>query len=321
MQQDVLSDVCAGLRLRSDLYFTAELADEFSVDIPADGARIRFHLVLAGGCKLLLSEDAPAIDLCEGDLVLVPNGRGHILCDTPETSTVPLADAMAAGFDPVAGMLRNQVDGGCDVRLLCGFCAFDDDYRHPGFGLMDDHVILRADDAQSDSGGTAQSSIVAMIQTLAQTAEPGWRSALARLMEVLVISLMAAQLKRSDMPQGFLAGLADAKIARALSCMHGQPDRDWTAELLAKQAGMSRTRFVLRFGECVGIAPMQYLQNWRMGRAKALLRDTNLSMDEIALRCGYQSMPAFSRRFKAQYGEGPGAFRRGLRKPLAAQQY
>lgn len=319
MQQDVLSDVCAGLRLRSDLYFTAELAGNFSVDIPADGARIRFHLVLAGGCKLLLSEDAPVIDLCEGDLVLVPNGRGHILCDAPETRTVPLADAMAAGFDPVAGLLRNQPEGEGDVRLLCGFCAFDDDYRHPGFGLIDDHVILRADDAQSGSGGAAQSSIVAMIQTLAQTAEPGWRSALARLMEVLVISLMAAQLQRSNVPQGFLAGLADAKIARALTCIHAQPERDWTSDLLAKQAGMSRTRFVVRFGECVGIAPMQYLQNWRMGRAKALLRDTNLSMDEVALRCGYQSMPAFSRRFKAQYGEGPGAFRRGLRKPVTAQ--
>jgi AraC-like DNA-binding protein len=315
MQQDVLSDVCAGLRLRSDLYFTAELTGNFSVDIPADGARIRFHLVLAGGCKLLLSENAPAIDLCAGDLVLVPNGRGHILCDAPETRTVPLADAMAAGFDPVTGILRNQPEGGGDLRLLCGFCAFDDDDRHPGFGLIEDHVILRADDPTTQ----AQSSVVAMIQTLAQAVEPGWRSALARLMEVLVIALLAAQVKRADLPQGFLAGLADKKIARALSAMHAQPERDWTAELLAKQAGMSRTRFVVRFGECVGIAPMQYLQNWRMGRAKALLRDTNLSIDEIALRCGYQSMPAFSRRFKTQYGEGPGAFRRGLRKPVTAR--
>ncbi|AXO15259.1 AraC family transcriptional regulator [Thalassospira indica] len=315
MQQDVLSDVCAGLRLRSDLYFTAELAGDFSVHIPADGARIRFHLVLAGGCKLLLSENAPAIDLCAGDLVLVPNGRGHILCDAPETRTIPLSDAMAAGFDPGAGILRNQPEGAGDVRLLCGFCAFDDDDRHPGFGLIEDHVILRADDPATQ----AQSSIVAMIQTLAQATEPGWRSALARLMEVLVIALMAAQVKRADLPQGFLAGLADKKIARALSAMHAQPERDWTAELLAKQAGMSRTRFVVRFGDCVGIAPMQYLQNWRMRRAKALLRDTNLSMDEVALRCGYQSMPAFSRRFKAQYGEGPGAFRRGLRQPVAGQ--
>ena len=317
VQQDVLSDVCAGLRLRSDLYFTAELADDFSVLIPADGARIRFHLVLAGGCKLVLSDDELAIDLCQGDLVLVPNGRGHILCDAPGREAVMLSDAMVAGFDPVAGVLRNQPDGRGDVRLLCGFCAFDDDVRHPGFGLIDDHVILRADDGGVDFGLTAQSSIVAMIQTLAQNAEPGWRSALARLMEVLVIALMAAQLQRSDMPQGFLAGLADAKIARALSSIHAQPERDWTSDLLAKQAGMSRTRFVVRFGDCVGVAPMQYLQNWRMRRAKALLRDTNLSMDEIALRCGYQSMPAFSRRFKAQFGEGPGAFRRGLRKPEA----
>ncbi|KJE37084.1 hypothetical protein UF64_01820 [Thalassospira sp. HJ] len=315
MQQDVLSDVCAGLRLRSDLYFTAELAGAFSVLVPTEGARIRFHLVLAGGCKLMLSEDGPVIDLHEGDLVLVPNGRGHILCDAPGRKVVALSDAMAVGFDPVAGMLRNQPNEGCDVRLLCGFCAFDEDERHPGFGLIDDHVILHAD----DSAAAAQSSIVAMIRALAQNAEPGWQGALARLMEVLVITLMAAQLQRSDMPQGFLAGLADIKIARALSAIHARPDHDWTSERLAKQAGMSRTRFVVRFGECVGIAPMQYLQNWRMRRAKALLRDTNLSMDEIASRCGYQSMPAFSRRFKTQYGEGPGAFRRELRKPAPTQ--
>jgi AraC-like DNA-binding protein len=44
-----------------------------------------------------------------------------------------------------------------------------------------------------------------------------------------------------------------------------------------------------------------------------MLRDTNLAIDEIGRRCGYQSLPSFTRRFKVVFGEGPGAFRRGLR--------
>jgi len=111
MDVDVLSDVCQSLRLHSDVYFTAELNTAFSVRVPAEGERIRFHLVLHGWCKLKRDDGTPPIDLSEGDLVLVPNGKAHILCDQDSLdgqTVMELQDAMAQGFDHKAGVLRNR---------------------------------------------------------------------------------------------------------------------------------------------------------------------------------------------------------------------
>ncbi|MBX2831160.1 MAG: AraC family transcriptional regulator [Rhodospirillales bacterium] len=312
MDMDVLSDVCQSLRLHSDLYFTAELSNGFCVRVPAEGDRIRFHLVLHGRCKLKQDDGTPPIDLSEGDLVLVPNGKAHILCDRDGQAVMELQDAMAQGFDHKAGILRNSTADAPDARLLCGFCAFDEAIRHPGLSLLADHIVFRAGNGTHVGAGLAT-----MIAELAENQRAGWRASLARLVEVLVLELLSAQVISDDLPSGVLAGLKDVRIARSLSAIHSSPEENWTADMLASAAGMSRTRFVLRFKECLGIAPIQYLQDWRMARARTLLRESNLSMDEIALRSGYQSMPAFSRRFKQRFGEGPGTFRRGLRKRLA----
>jgi AraC-like DNA-binding protein len=363
MQPDVLSDVCSNLRLRSDFYFTAEMQGAFCVRVPAEGARIRFHLVLVGGCRLLFEDRDLALDLGPGDLVLVPNGKAHILADAQQKTgpanviPVDLAIAMAHGFDPQTGILRNrkkvsnpapgdmdekmarqmdgQMDGptqepthgqDADMRMLCGFCAFDEAIRHPGLALIDDHVVLRGGDRckplqqlpHEPPHDAPHRAVLAAITDLATSRRPGWQAALARLVEVVVLEILGSQLGKDDLPPGVLAGLADPRISRALTVMHRNPEQDWNAESLARHAGMSRTRFVVRFGACVGVPPMQYLQDWRMIRARTMLRDTNLSMDEVALRCGYQSMPAFSRRFKARFGEGPGGYRRSLRKQSGA---
>lgn len=63
----------------------------------------------------------------------------------------------------------------------------------------------------------------------------------------------------------------------------------------------------------MGLPPIGYLTNWRLMKARRLLRETDLGIDEIARRCGYQSLPSFTRRFKAVFHLGPGAFRRGVK--------
>jgi AraC-like DNA-binding protein len=75
---------------------------------------------------------------------------------------------------------------------------------------------------------------------------------------------------------------------------------------------MSRTTLAKRFVELVGEPPMQYLASWRMHLAKHHLRDTSLSMTEIATRIGYESEAAFSRAFRRTVGAPPAKWRRDL---------
>ena len=85
-------------------------------------------------------------------------------------------------------------------------------------------------------------------------------------------------------------------------------------EDLALLSGMSRAGFAKRFNQKVGLTPMGYLTNWRLIKARQMLKETDLGIGEIASSCGYESLPSFSRRFKAEFKMAPGAFRKSGRR-------
>jgi len=112
---------------------------------------------------------------------------------------------------------------------------------------------------------------------------------------------------------GWLAGLRDPAVARALALMHGDVARSWTVEELGREAGMSRSALAERFQRVIGVAPMHYLAQWRMQVAAQTLRDTSASLAQVAERVGYESEAAFSRAFKKEFGTAPATWRRGER--------
>lgn len=107
---------------------------------------------------------------------------------------------------------------------------------------------------------------------------------------------------------GLLRGLADPVTARALAAMHGDVARSWTAEQLARLCRCSLSAFKQRFTSVVGVAPMRYLQRWRMAVAKDELRKGQRSVAEIAFLVGFQSGSAFSTAFTRAVGCSPSSF-------------
>jgi AraC-like DNA-binding protein len=109
---------------------------------------------------------------------------------------------------------------------------------------------------------------------------------------------------------GWLAGLSDRFIGRALALMHEQPAQDWTIDELGRRFGLSRSALHERFAEMIGVAPMQYLAQWRMQAAARLLLETREPVAAIAIEVGYDSEAAFARAFKRLVGKPPAAWRR-----------
>lgn len=101
---------------------------------------------------------------------------------------------------------------------------------------------------------------------------------------------------------GWLAALRDEVVGCALVLLHADPARDWTVEVLAREAATSRTVLVERFVAMLGRPPIRYLTDWRLDLASGLLRTTGLTMHQIAARVGYGSEDAFSRAFKRRFG-------------------
>ena len=103
---------------------------------------------------------------------------------------------------------------------------------------------------------------------------------------------------------GFIAGLSDPRLARALVAIHDAPGQTWSLQRMAECAGMSRTAFANAFRETVGQTPADYLADWRMALARSRLRQgrpIKLLADEL----GYANPSALSRAFAARVGISP----------------
>jgi AraC-like DNA-binding protein len=131
-----------------------------------------------------------------------------------------------------------------------------------------------------------------------------------RLSELIFVETIRRHLATMGAREtGWLAGLRDETVGRALALLHEQPARTWTLPALAKEAGASRSALADRFTRLVGQPPMAYLTQWRMQLAARLLADGERKVAAVASEVGYDSEAAFSRAFKRAAGRAPAAWR------------
>ncbi|MBX9684550.1 MAG: AraC family transcriptional regulator, partial [Hyphomicrobium sp.] len=103
---------------------------------------------------------------------------------------------------------------------------------------------------------------------------------------------------------GMLAALGEPRLAKVMLAMHAHPDKGWTVDQLADTAGMSRARFALHFRETVGMTPLDYLTDWRIGVAQSMLK-RGKSLKMVAPAVGYTSSVALTRVFVKRVGLSP----------------
>ncbi len=142
--------------------------------------------------------------------------------------------------------------------------------------------------------------------------EPGSDAIVHRLSEIIFIQAVRIYVERMGTDAGSLAGIADPQIGRALGAMHASPEAAWTVEGLAKEAGMSRTSFAIKFARLIGMTPHSYLTQWRMQEAGRELRETREPVLTVAEHAGYRSEAAFNRAFKKWFDATPASYRRAL---------
>jgi AraC-like DNA-binding protein len=122
----------------------------------------------------------------------------------------------------------------------------------------------------------------------------GATAARARLAEIVLIEAFARFVQ--TMPpggKGWLAGLGDRHVGRALALVYGRPSEAWTVEKLGRQVGLSRSALADRFAEVMGEPVFAFLTRWRLMLAAEFLLTTSRSA-----------------AFKRSFGKPPTAWRR-----------
>ncbi|MEO8081423.1 MAG: AraC family transcriptional regulator [Caldimonas sp.] len=99
------------------------------------------------------------------------------------------------------------------------------------------------------------------------------------------------------------------RLLRAKDRMDAASHESWPIPRLACVSHVSEAHFARSFKHAFGVPPHRYLLTLRIERATALLRDTDLSITEIAFQTGWASLGTFGRTFRDVTGESPGANR------------
>jgi AraC-like DNA-binding protein len=314
MSTDVLSDVLRAVRLTGAVYLSIDASAPFAAEalparelapyvMPGVDQVIEYHLITRGTCWGGILGEEPLL-LHEGDIIAFPHGDPHTLSSSPGMRGRTSFELYRRAVGSQLPFFLREEGGGerCDTRPFNPLLA----------------TLPRTLRVSTRDGGGWLEALAHLAVTESTSPRTGGESVLARASELMFVEVIRRYVASLPPEQtGWLAGLRDPSVGRALAALHDRPAEPWTVESLAKASALSRSALAERFVHLVGEAPMQYLTRWRMQLAATLLRTRNVSVFEAAIEVGYASEAAFSRAFKKLVGVPPAAWREGRREQQA----
>ena len=277
---------------------------------------VYYHLVTQGSCLATLPGVAP-VRLETGDMALFPSGDAHVVASASGLSPVPIGTLLKpSGADAVVHRLVHG-GGGETTRVVCGFLACDTRLFEPL--LLALPRILKFDAQERPASSWIEASLRSTVEEAA-TPTAGWAIVVAKLAELLFVEALRRYIDTlSSDEKGWLSGLRDPYVGRALTLMHARPAHPWTVEELGREVALSRSALAARFAHALGQSPMNYLSSWRMYLAAHMLGTSGLTIAAITEQIGYDSEPSFYRAFKRAFGVPPASFRHERARAVAPQ--
>lgn len=320
MGGDALSDLLKTVRMTGAVFFEITAGDAWSIGsptpemmlpkiLPGADHLVAFHVVTSGHCYgALIGGEATRVDA--GEVIVFSRGQPHVVSSAPEMPHVPFtADALEIA---TAGLMPYCLHFGCSgqvqTRLVCGYLACDASPFNP---LLDNLPAMIKGGRPHDGRAGWLDRFIEFALTETAQKRAGSETVLTKLSELMFIDLLRNYIE--TLPEertGWLAGVRDPSVGKALTLLHSKPAQDWTIETLGKAVGVSRSVLAERFTQMVGIPPMAYLAKWRMQIAAEMLAQGQHSMAQIAEAIGYDSEASFSRAFKKLVGVPPSEWRR-----------
>jgi len=312
---DLLDEILSSLRLTGGVVIDGEFSGDFCIlaqftpkhfapFFPQPDRLISYHYVRSGSLIIEVVGREPQV-IRAGSIALLPRNDAHTL-------------ASRAGLTPTdAGIVWITKDGvhrvtsgtsGEPAEIWCGFLGTQAN-AHPLLDALPELLTLNV------TGGEAQwlDSSMRFLSEEQPSAE-----VVAKLAELFLAQSIREYVE--SLPpdaSGWLKGLVDPAVSRALTIIHKRYAEELEVEELAREAGVSRSVLGERFTELIGEPPMRYCARWRMRVAANMLRESNENTANVAYAVGFNSEAAFNRAFKREFGEPPATWRRQFEREAA----
>jgi AraC-like DNA-binding protein len=289
---DALTPLVDALNLRAKLIYSGGVCGRWMMDHNSDTS-VWFHLLSKGEGWVHSPRWETPLALENGDLILfLPHAARHFLSYSPVDLPSDAADnRMTSWEDGEAGFVCGEIALGMSTSAL---------WR----ALPAEIVVKRA------QAGNILAKLIELV--IAETTERrfGSDSVIERLCDSLFVLVIRHCIENGLVQQGVFAAMQDRRLATVLGMIHQQPWHPWTIADFCSRAGLSKSVLSEKFAALIGVAPIEYLTSWRLQLAARWLKEPGMSVEKVAERCGYESVPAFSKAFKRCFSVSPGSFRR-----------
>lgn len=319
---DVLSEVLKAVKLDGAVFFNGEFSAPWCAREPDSctmasylSARtthvIIFHLIIDGRAYARVERDGSAVPLKAGDIVIVPHGDAHLMGNGPPVTPIDSAKQLQQVL--AKGRMLSQFGGGGELtKLICGYLTCDLQLSQVFMAGLPQ--IIKVNIRDNPSGQWLEDTFRYSVDH-AKASGPGGAAVVAKLSEALFVETLRRYIAQLPPSQtGWLAGVRDPDVGKALALLHKQPSQPWTIASLANEVGLSRSVLAERFRHYLSDTPMGYLTRWRLQLAAQVLTSTSKSVAEVAGEVGYESEPSFNRAFKREFGIPPARFRNQTRR-------
>jgi AraC-like DNA-binding protein len=259
-----------------------------------------FHTVRSGHIKV--SALGMTVEGGPGDMIMLPHADRHIMGSVVPGQPMPIAQMLP----PVPWKEIPVVEiggGGDEAEIVCGYFRCDELLFNAVLRRLPPLIVVHPE------GSVATLLNAAIDYALEDGSRSGGITAMDHVTEMLLRESLRLYAGDSAEGGGWLAAVSDPVVGRALKLIHEDPERDWSADGLARAANTSRSVLGDRFRALLGQSPIRYLVEWRMQIAAELLRSTELKLAAVAERVGYGSEAAFSRAFRRHVGQAPAEWR------------
>lgn len=319
---DTLSTLLADIRIR-DARFVRARFDATGHLVVRETSQPCFHIVTTGRLWLHPGADLLPIAMQAGDVAFFPRGQAHALAGQP----LPPAQGeveMQSGLAP-SGVPGHVLDLPATNRpgmppqgvgrSISGCMLIDGVADAWLWGALPPYLLVRWGDRALPTW--LQIGLAYLEQELDRD-QLARQAIINRLGDILFIQSIRSYLEGSGTGKhepddqaaaGWLVALKDSMVSKVIGAMHREPARGWTLSDLARTGCVSRSVLAERFGELIGQPPLAYLTRHRMHLAARRLRQSSMSIADVARSVGYQSGAAFAQAFKREFACSPSAYR------------